>query len=139
MLLILKLYICEIFERKRQKGASNMWKFIKCKEADGPEDKLGGGLCVCNNGEKRVCLKKLLAQAGGIPVGRHLGGRLATTLVATINVIIGTSVRRSSRSAFWRSTGNDVVATIDVIIFFFSSFLFFSFFFFFFLRRLLFL
>ena len=88
MLLILKLYICEIFERKRQKGASNMWKFIKCKEADGPEGKVGGGLCVCNNGEKRVCLKKLLAQACGIPVGRRSGGRLAMTLVATINVII---------------------------------------------------
>ena len=74
MLLILKLYICEIFERKRQKGASNMWKFIKCKEADGPEGKVvGGGLCVCNNGEKRVCLKKLLARACGIPVGRRSG------------------------------------------------------------------
>ena len=47
MLLILKLYICEIFERKRQKGASNMWKFIKCKEADGPEGKVGGGGFVC--------------------------------------------------------------------------------------------
>ena len=89
MLLILKLYICEIFERKRQKGASNMWKFIKCKEADGPEGKVGGGrICVCNNGEKRVCLKKLLARGCGIPVGRRSGGRLATTLVAIINVII---------------------------------------------------
>ena len=39
---------------------------------------------------------------------------------------IGTSVWRSSRSAFGRSTGNDVVATINVIIFF----LFFLFFFF---------
>ena len=40
------------------------------------------------------------------------------------SLIIGTSVRRSSRSAFGRSTGNDVVATINVIIFFSSSFLF---------------
>ena len=93
MLLILKLYICEIFERKRQKGASNMWKFIKCKEADGPEGKVGGGrICVCNNGEKRVCLKKLLAQACGIPVGRRSSSRLATTLVATINAIIFSSI-----------------------------------------------
>ena len=29
-----------------------------------------------------------LAPVVGIPVGRHLGGRLATTLVATINDII---------------------------------------------------
>ena len=29
-----------------------------------------------------------LARACGVPVGRHSGGRLATTLVATINVII---------------------------------------------------
>ena len=40
---------------------------------------------------------------------------------------VGTSVRRSSWTAFGRSTGNDVVATINVIIFF--SFLFFFFFF----------
>ena len=30
----------------------------------------------------------LLAQAVGIPVGRHSGSQLATTLVATIDVII---------------------------------------------------
>ena len=55
---------------------------------------------------------ELLARACDVPVGRRLGGRLATTLVATINIIIfhsiGMSVRRSSRSAFGRSTGNDV-------------------------------
>ena len=54
----------------------------------------------------------LLARAYGVPVGRRSGGGLAMTLVASINVIIffffGTSVRRSSRSAFGRSTGNDV-------------------------------
>ena len=30
----------------------------------------------------------ILAQACGVPVGRRLGGRLAMTLVVTINVII---------------------------------------------------
>ena len=42
--------------------------------------------------------------------------------------IIGTSVQRSSRSAFERSTGNDLVATINVTMFFcfFLSFVFFS-------------
>ena len=32
--------------------------------------------------------RKELAQAVGVPVGRRLGGRLVTTLVATINPII---------------------------------------------------
>ena len=31
---------------------------------------------------------KILARACGVPVGRRSGGRLATTLVVTINVII---------------------------------------------------
>ena len=39
---------------------------------------------------------------------RRSGSRLATTLVATINIIIGTSVQLSSWSAFGRSTGYDV-------------------------------
>ena len=55
--------------------------------------------------------QKLLARACGVPVGWRSGSRLATMLVAAKNDILfsfGTSVRRSSRSAFGRSTGNDV-------------------------------
>ena len=57
----------------------------------------------------------MLARAVGVAVGRRSGGRLATTLVATISAIIfffttisplffGTRGRRCSRSPFRRST-----------------------------------
>jgi len=66
------------------------------------------------------------------------GGR---TDIANYDVF-GTSVRRSSRSAFGRSTGNDVSGHYKRHYFlffsFFSFFFFFFFFFFFLLRRLLF-
>ena len=70
-----------------------------------------------------------MARACGVPVGRRSGSRLATTLVATINVIIFflffppssnfliEGVLRS-KNLFRESptAGNDVVATKNVII-----------------------
>ena len=61
---------------------------------------------------QKYCVGQLLAWACSVPVGRRSGGRLATTLVATINVIIFSffysvvyfSHRRSAqiKKLFWR-------------------------------------
>ena len=54
-----------------------------------------------NNGihYQKLLIYNVLARACGFPVGRCSGGRLATTLVATINVIIFSFLFFSSPSS----------------------------------------